>query len=78
MSMKPYPNIPWMPDDQYAKARFQFKAHTREALSVFKVYGMDVYVEGAVDEIFRLAEDFSLRTRGVDKPLNIDYVRRKK
>ena len=34
------------------------------------------FVPGAVDEIVRLAEDFALRVRGVDKPIDLQRVRR--
>ena len=75
---KYYDGIPWLDDESYSKARWQFKAHAREALSVFKQYGMGIYIDGAVDELFSLAEDLSLRTRGIDKPLDINYIRRRK
>jgi hypothetical protein len=43
----------------------------------FHAYGMDVFIPGAVAEAVKLCEDFGLRVRGVDKPLNLDMVRRK-
>jgi hypothetical protein len=44
-------------------------------MSIFKSYGMDVMIPGAVDEIVNLAEDFSLRVRGYDKPISLERVR---
>ena len=72
-------NMPWLDDESYAKARWQFKANVREVLKqVFDMYGQGVYIEGATEEVFKLAEDFSLRTRGQDKPISLEYIRRKK
>jgi len=73
-----YKDIPWLPQDEYKKAMWQFGSGVRGVLGVFKMYGMDIYIDGAIKEIKKLAEDFSLRTRGIDKPISIDYIRRKK
>ena len=67
-----------IPDKDYKKAVGQFRLSLNGVLENFKMYGMEVYIPGAIDEIIKLAEDFSLRVRGVDKPISIDYVRRKK
>ena len=64
-------------DETYAKAVGQFKLAVGGVLSVFSMYGMDVYIRGAQEEIVRLAEDFGQRIRGdLDKPISLDYVRR--
>lgn len=39
-------------------------------------YGMEPFVQGAINEIVSLAEDFGLRVRGIDKPLSIELIRR--
>ena len=49
-----------------------------EKLPVRYLYGLGDWVPGAIEEIVKLAEDFGLRVRGVDKPISIDYVRRRK
>ena len=63
-------------DEEYAKAIGQLRLAVGAVLSVFNMYGMDVYFRGAQEEIVKLAEDFGLRVRGVDKPISIEYVRR--
>lgn len=63
-------------DADYAKAVGQFKLAVGAVLSAFAMYGMDVFIGGAQEEIVRLAEDFGQRVRGVDKPISIEYVRR--
>jgi hypothetical protein len=69
--------IPWLPDDEYAKAIGQFRLQLNGVFEPFRQYGQDVYVPGAIREIVKLAEDFSLRVRGVDQPIDLDIVRRK-
>lgn len=64
-------------DESYAKAVGQLKLAIGAVLSVFSMYGMDVYIRGAQDEIVQLAEDFGQRVRGdLDKPISIEYIRR--
>lgn len=65
-------------DKDYAKAVGQFRLAVGAALSAFNMYGMNVYIAGAQDEIVQLAEDFGQRVRGIDKPISIEYIRRKK
>ena len=63
-------------DEDYTKAVGQLKLAVGAVLSVFNMYGMNVYIAGAQKEIVQLAEDFGQRLRGVDKPISIDYIRR--
>ena len=78
--------IPYLPNEEYAKALFQLRAGVTTIFDFMKVdekfpvrylYGLGVYVDGAIDEIVRRAEDFSLRTRGMDKPLNVPLKKRR-
>ena len=71
------PEVHWVSDPQYAKAKFQFRAHVNEVLRVFDMYGMGIEIPGALEQIWRLTEDFSLRVRGVDKPIDINLIRGK-
>ncbi len=74
-----YDNIPWLSEESYAKARWQYKTNVRELLKqVFDQYGLGVFIDGTVDEIWQLTEDWGLRLRSIDKPISLDYVRRKK
>jgi hypothetical protein len=67
--------IPWLPDDEYLKARGQLAMQYNGVLEPFKIYGLDIFIPGAIEQAVRLAEDFSLRCRGVDKPIDIERVR---
>jgi len=68
--------IHWLPDKEYRKAIGQFSLQMNAVFEPFMCYGLQAFVPGAIKEIVRLAEDFSLRTRGVDKPIDIERVRK--
>ena len=65
-------------DEEYAKAIGQFRLAIGAVLSVFNMYGMNAYIPDAQGEIVKLAEDFGQRVRGIDKPISIEYIRRRK
>ncbi len=74
--MKKY-DVVWLEQEDYDKAVGQLRLQLNGVLSPFQSYGLDVFVPGAITEIVKLCEDFSLRTRGVDKPIDIDRIRSK-
>lgn len=74
--MKKKPSF-WISQEEYDKAIGQFGLQLNEVFKPFKMYGLDVFISGAIDEITQLAEDFGLRVRGVDQPIDIGYVRRR-
>ncbi len=86
--MKQFNNgIPYLPDEDYRKAVGQLRMQLTAVFDFLKVddklpiryfHGMGEFIPGAVEEIIKLAEDFSLRVRGVDKPISIEHVRRKR
>ena len=57
-------DIHWLPDEDYAKCEGQLRLQVGEILSVFNIYGLDILVPGAIEEIVEVAADFSKRTRG--------------
>uniref|UniRef100_A0A6M3LFP7 Uncharacterized protein n=1 Tax=viral metagenome TaxID=1070528 RepID=A0A6M3LFP7_9ZZZZ len=67
-----------LPDNEYKKAVGQLRLQLGALLKPLRLYGQDIAVDGIIPEIIKLAEDFSLRCRGVDKPISIEYVRRKR
>lgn len=71
-----YGNIHWLPDDMYEKAVGQLRLNLSGVFVPFDLYGQDVFIPAAIDEVVKLCEDFSLRCRGVDKPISLDSVRR--
>ena len=66
--MSDYPKIS---EANYQKAKGQFKMAVGEVLSVFDLYGMNVYFAGAIEEIVELAEQFGRRVRGADIPIQL-------
>jgi hypothetical protein len=77
-------NIHWLSEEEYSKAKTQLGMQVAGVFDFMKVdntipikyvYGMGDFVPGAIDEIIRLAEDFGLRVRGVDKPISIERIR---
>lgn len=68
-------DIHWLSDQEYAKAVGQFRLQLNAVFEPLRMYGQGVFCDGAVDEVVRLAEDFGLRVRGVDKPISYDRVK---
>ena len=68
----------WLDQDDYDKAVGQLRLQIGAALQPLCSYGQDVYVKGAIIEIVKLAEAFGMRVRGIDKPISLDYIRRKR
>ncbi len=68
--------IAYLPEEDYEKAVMQLRLQLNGVFQPFLMYGQKDYIPGAVGEIVKLAEDFSLRVRGVPKPISLDYIRR--
>ena len=75
--MKQYDGIHWLPDEAYKKAMGQLHLQLNGVFDPFRIHGLDVFIPGAITEIVRLAEDFGLRVRGVDKPISLEMLRNK-
>lgn len=63
-------SFPWLADGDYAKALGQFRMQVAARLRVFDCYGLGVYISSVVEAIIELAEDFGMRVRGDDRPIN--------
>ena len=59
----------YLPEGEYKKAIGQFKLQLNGVFQPFKMYGMEVYIEPAKEQIIELAEAFGQRVRGKDKPI---------
>ena len=70
------PKVHWLPQKEYDKAIGQFRRQLTGVFAPFDTYGLGVFIPGAIEEAARLAEDFGLRVRGMDKPIALDLVRR--
>lgn len=63
---------------EYDKALGQFRLQLNGIMSNFRCYGMNEDVDGASEEIVKLAEQFGMRVRGKDVPIKVrDKPRRK-
>ena len=69
-------NIVWLDDAKFKKAEGQLRLQVGEILSVFNIYGLDILVPGAIEEIVEVAIDFSKRVRGEDdQPIRVKSKR---
>ena len=78
-------SIHWLPKPDYDKAVGQLRMQARGILDFLRVddklpvryiYGLGIYIEGAVEEMVELAEDFSVRVRGdKDQPIRVKKKR---
>ena len=62
-------NIPWLSDDDYKKALFQLRGQVMNLMRPLELYGQKPIVDEIIAQIVDLAVDFSLKTRGIEKPL---------
>ena len=74
--MKKHPDIHWLSQEDYEHAVGQFRVAVIAVLGVFSKYGQGDYIPPATFEIVRLAEDFALRCRGVEKIISLESIRR--
>jgi len=60
-----------LPEEQYRKLLFQTRGQFIAILNVFRCYGLDVFVDLAIDECIKVTENFGQIVRGHDKPVHI-------
>lgn len=60
-----------LPDEQYKKLLFQTRGQYTAILNVFRCYGMNEFVDQAVEECLKVTENFGQAVRGSDKPIHI-------
>lgn len=69
--------IKWLSGMEYQKALTQFRLQLNGIFEpLFKDELLDIHE--AMLEITKLAEDFGLRVRGIDKPISLEGVRAKR
>lgn len=69
----------WLDDNLYNKGKFLVRGAIMRILEPLALYGQKVYVDQAIEEIWKICEDWGMYVRGdIDKPLAIEYVRRNK
>lgn len=62
---------PWLADGEYQKAIGQLRLQLGVVFRPFQLYGLDIFIPGAIDEIVILADAFSQRVRGKDVPIQV-------
>ncbi len=60
-----------IPEPDYRKLLFQTRGQYVAILNVFRCYGMDLFVDQAIDECMKVTENFGQIVRGDDKPVHI-------
>lgn len=55
--------------DKYDKAKWQLRSQLNGVFRPFDTYGLHIFIEGAIDECIRLTEQFAMRVRGKDTPI---------
>lgn len=68
MSGKEYPRIE---ENNYKKLLFQARGQFTSILNVFNCYGLNPFVEQAIEECMKVTENFGMAVRGKDKPIHI-------
>jgi len=64
-------NYPKMEENDYRKLLFQTRGQFIAILNCFNCYGLEVYVQGAVDECMKVTENFGEIVRGSETPVHI-------
>lgn len=59
----------WIPEEEYKKAKGQLRLQLSGVFEPFNLYGMGIYIPGAIDEVIELVEQFGKRIRGKDVPI---------
>jgi len=65
--------FPFLAEEDYAKALGQFRLQVAARLRVFDCHGLGVYIRPVTEAIIELAEDFGMRVRGEDRPIDSKY-----
>ena len=55
----------------YDKAKGQMKLQLNDVFSPFMLYGLNILIPGAIEEVMELAEQFGQRVRGKDIPIKL-------
>jgi len=78
-SGQPPPGIPpetyWLSNEDYQKVVGHLSFDIQKVLGVFDCYGQGIFIRQATAEITRIAENFGLRVRGIDKIITIEEGR---
>ena len=56
---------------EYDKAKGQLRLQLNGVFQAFNLYGLHIFINGAIDEVMELAEQFGQRVRGKDIPIQL-------
>lgn len=60
-----------IPKDDYDKAIGQLRLQLNGVFAPFRMYGLDVFIPGAKEQAVLLCEQFSMRCRGKQQPIQL-------
>ena len=60
-----------IPEEQYQKALFHLRTQLAAVWNFANCYGLNYDVSLGIEETVKLAEQFSMVTRGKDKPIKV-------
>ena len=66
-----------MDDDKEQKAVTQFKIGMIGVLSPFDMYGLGIFIPGAIEEATELMLQTRKRLNGIDEPISLELAKRK-
>uniref|UniRef100_A0A6M3L8V1 Uncharacterized protein n=1 Tax=viral metagenome TaxID=1070528 RepID=A0A6M3L8V1_9ZZZZ len=66
-------SFPWLDEAEYQKALGQFRMNVAARLRVFDCHGLGIYIQPVTEAIVELAEDFGMRVRGEDRPIDSNH-----
>ena len=66
-----------IPEEIYQKYKGQLKLNMTNLLGVFNCYGMGDFIPDVVEELVSLAEQFSMKIRGKDRPYTVKRIHRR-
>ena len=67
----------WLPDERYSKLEGQTRFQMTKIMQPFNMYGLDVYIPGAVDAIMLVVKATWDVIRGEEKPIDLETVMEK-
>ena len=62
-------------DDDYRKAVGTLRLRLNDVFQAFNIYGLHIFINGAIDEVVELAEQFGQRVRGKSIPIQLKRKR---
>jgi len=72
----PPKGVYWLSENDYKKAVWSLRSSVTSLFRPLRQYGQGVYCDEAIEHIVRLCEDFGLRVRGVDHPIETELTAR--